>query len=84
MTKTETYTDQQATDEAVLLLVRKMRRLHTEAYNDLMSQLPEGARWALTMADNRADLLRATDSREGVTREYVDMWADDKEDAEAK
>lgn len=68
---TKPYTDQEATDEAVLLLVRKLRRLHPDAYIDLMDRLPEGARDALTLADQRADNLRNQDQRDGITREFV-------------
>ena len=50
--------DSQATDEAVLLFVRKVRRLHPEAFADVMGRLNEGARWALQMAENRADSNR--------------------------
>lgn len=53
-------TDQEATDEAVLLLTRKLRRLHPEAYADLWAKLPEGARRALQRADIRADVRRDT------------------------
>jgi hypothetical protein len=75
------YTDQQATDEAVLLLTRKLRRLHPDAYRDLMGRLPEGARYALNQADIRADRLREADRRDSVTREYP--YADlDAEEAE--
>jgi hypothetical protein len=73
---TETYTDQQATDEAVLLLARKLRRLHPDTYVALMTMLPEGARNALHFADLRADTLRAHDQRDGITREYIDPYAD--------
>lgn len=66
-----TYTDQQATDEAVLLLVRKLHRLYPEAHAALLGKLPDGARWALVLADNRADQQRAADQRDGVTREYA-------------
>lgn len=71
----ETYTDQQATDEAVLLLVRKLRRLHPAEYSNLMAKLPQGARDALMLADQRADKIRACDKRQGVTRQYRDIWA---------
>ena len=83
-TRTEPYTDAQATDEAVLLLTRKLRRLHPDAYTDLMGRLPEGAREALHFADQRADTLRAYDRRDGITREYVDRFAalDDDEEGE--
>lgn len=50
--------DTEATDEAVLLLTRKLRRLHPAAYADIMSKLPAGARDALNLADVRADRLR--------------------------
>ncbi len=73
MTGTETYTDAQATDEAVLLLVRKLRRLYPEAHADLMGRLPEAVRDALTLADNRADLLRATDQRDGIERRMLSI-----------
>lgn len=73
---TKTYTDQQATDEALLLLTRKLHRLHPAAHTDLMSKLPEGARHALHQADLRADTLRAYDKRDGITREYRDWMAE--------
>ena len=81
--KVETYTDQQATDEAVLLLTRKLRRLHPDTYRDLMQRIPEGARDALHLAELRADDLRNADRRDGITtREYRDMWATDETDDE--
>lgn len=61
------YTDAEATDEAVLLLVRRLRRLHPAAYADVLGKLSDGARDALTLADNRADLLRHT----GGPRRFV-------------
>lgn len=51
-------TESQATDEALLLFIRKVRRLHPEAFADVIARLPEGARWALNMAENRADRVR--------------------------
>jgi len=75
---TETYTDAQAIDEAVLLLTRKLRRLHSDIYADLMGCLPYGARDALNLADVRADKLRASDQRKGITRVYIDPWTDDE------
>jgi hypothetical protein len=80
--RTENYTDQQATDEAVLLLVRKLRRLHPDTYVAVMTKLPEGARNALHFADLRADTLRAYDQRDGITREYVDPYAELDDDDE--
>lgn len=66
-TAPQAYTDAEATDEAVLLLTRKLRRLHPAAYADVMSRLSDGARDALTLAENRADVLRAT----GGPRRFV-------------
>lgn len=72
----EIYTDQQATDEALLLFVRKVRRLHPNTFADVIGRLPEGARDALNQAELRADTLRAYDRRDGITREYRDIWAE--------
>lgn len=62
MTNTEnapkTYTEAQATDEAMLLLSRKLRRLHPEAFADVWAKLPEGARRAIYAAERRADRVR--------------------------
>jgi hypothetical protein len=56
--KAKPMTDTEATDEAVLLLVRKLRRLEPEAFSTIWGKLPEGARLALTRADIRADVYR--------------------------
>lgn len=53
-----TMTDQQATDEAVLLLVRKLMRIQPDAYADVVKRLPDGARRAIALAECRADVLR--------------------------
>lgn len=53
-------TDTEATAEALLLAMRKLRRLHPAAYADVTGRLPEGARYALTMAENSADKRRDT------------------------
>jgi hypothetical protein len=73
ITTTEIYTDEQATDEAVLLLTRRLRRLHPEVHASLMASFPEGVREALDMADNRADLLRHNDKQADITRRYVSL-----------
>jgi hypothetical protein len=57
-TKTQHFTEAEATDETMLLLTRKLRRLHPAAYADIWSKLPEGAQRAIYAAENRADLLR--------------------------
>lgn len=74
------YTDTQATDEALLLFVRKIRRLHPEAYADVLRRLPEGAPWALELAQQRAEKLRAADQGRGVTRTYPNPFAEDEAD----
>lgn len=66
-TAAQPMTDAEATDEAVLLLTRKLRRLHPTAFRDLMDRLPEGAREALHFADQRADTRRAA---QGVPAEW--------------
>jgi hypothetical protein len=72
----KTYTDEQATDEAVLLLTRKLHRLYPDVHAALMAKLPESAREALHFAEMHADTLRAYDKRDGITREYVSRFAD--------
>lgn len=52
------FTDNQATDEAVLLFTRKMRRIHPAAFADIWKRLPDGAKRALETAERRADQLR--------------------------
>jgi hypothetical protein len=74
----EIYTDQQATEEALLLLIRKLRRLYPQAHADLMTKLPEGAEIALRMGEMRADTLRAYDSRDGITRTYPEVFEDEE------
>lgn len=71
---TQPYTDAQATDEAVLMLVRKLRRLHTDAYVDVMGKLSPELRDVLTMADLRADALRHADSATGTVRTFAPAW----------
>lgn len=55
---TAEMTNHEATDEALLLFIRKMRRLHPDAFGDIWAQLPEGAQTALRIAETRADVLR--------------------------
>ena len=73
-----TMTEQEATDEAVLLLIRKTMRLQPEAYADVIKRLPEGARHALMLAENRADRVR---DAVGDAR-LLDYPADEDEDGD--
>jgi hypothetical protein len=57
----------EALAEAVLLLTRKMRRLHPDAFSDVWAKLPDGAKDALTLADNRADRLRDVHGARSIT-----------------
>lgn len=66
--------ESELTDEAVLLLTRKLGRLHPDAHADLVRRLPDGARVALIMAENRADSRRDT---RGPLK-----WPDDDLDSE--
>jgi hypothetical protein len=63
----QTYTEAQATDETMLLLTRKLRRLHPEAFKDVWDRLPEGAQRAVYQAEARADVVR--DTKPGLTWE---------------
>lgn len=78
------YTDQQATEEALLLVIRKLRRLHPGAYADIMGRVPELAKQALHFADLRAERLRAYDKRDGITRTYRDVYAEIDAQTEAE
>jgi hypothetical protein len=53
-----TMTEQEATDEALLLLVRKMLRLHADAFHDIWNRIPDGAKDALLATERRADRVR--------------------------
>lgn len=57
-TESKTYTEAQATDETMLLLTRKLRRLHPEAFRDIWDRLPAGAQRAVYLAEARADRVR--------------------------
>ncbi len=74
-TTTTTMTDRQATDEAMLLLIRKLRRLHPDAAADVWKALPEGAQRAVMQAETRADVLRtqAGDARNLVWPAVPDL-----------
>lgn len=63
-TKTKYFTEAQAADEALLLFIRKTRRLHPEAFGQVWAKLPEGAKRALHAAEMRADVLRDDKSTE--------------------
>lgn len=51
-------TETQATEEALLLICRKLRRMAPDAFTTAWSQLPDGAKLALNAAEARADDLR--------------------------
>jgi hypothetical protein len=59
----EVFTEAQALDEAVLLLTRKLRRLHPGAHDGLMAALSVEAREALRVSEMRAEVLRDTGLR---------------------
>ncbi len=73
-------TDEQATDEAVLLFTRKLRRLHPDAFADVWARLPDGARRALERAERRADLLRDVGGVAVLQYPPDDLDDDDKDD----
>lgn len=58
MTTETTMTETQATGEALLLFLRKMRRLHPDAFREVWAKLPADAQTALLIAETRADAHR--------------------------
>jgi hypothetical protein len=56
--ESKTYTEAQATDEALLLLVRKLRRLDRSTFDLIWKQLPDGAQDAILLSEVRADRVR--------------------------
>lgn len=80
-TTKRTMTDAEATDEAMLLFTRKMRRLHTRAFDDVWARLPEGAKRAIYAAERRADVLR--DQTAGGADGLAYSTDDDPEDDES-
>src|SRR5689334_10380725 len=76
------YTDREALDEAVRLFTRRMRRLHTDAFNAVMVSLPDGAREALNAADIRADTLMHSDAKNtDMIRTWPTAYEIDTDDA---
>jgi hypothetical protein len=79
-----TFTTDQALDEAVLLIIRKLGRFHSEAYAAVLKKLPDGAREALARAEIRADIQRDADERAGIaigSRGWpTDLELDDSEE----
>ena len=65
----QVFTAAEAADETLLLLTRKLRRLHPEAFRGIWDALPDGAQRAIYAAENRADQVRA---RGGKTWEPVE------------
>lgn len=55
---TEQMTTEQATNEAVLLLTRKLRRMEPKAFRRVWALLPDGAKDALGLAEAAADRMR--------------------------
>lgn len=53
-------TQTEATDEALLLFLRKMRRTSPDAFGKVWEKLPREARDALHRAEMRADVRRDT------------------------
>lgn len=66
-----TFTAAEATDEAWLMLSRKLRRLHPEAFADVWAKLSEGATDALGAAERRADAVRFADEAAGTSHDYA-------------
>lgn len=56
--QTKSFTDAQATDEAMLLLTRKFRRMFPQQFQAVWGKLPAGAQRAIYASEIRADVLR--------------------------
>lgn len=69
--ESKTYTEAQATDETMLLITRKLRRLDRSTFDLIWSQLPDGAKDAAMLAEARADRVR--DTRPGLTWEQPEQ-----------
>jgi len=78
-TAAQRMTDAQATDEALLLLTRKLMRLHPEAYAAVIQKMPEGARRALALAEGRADRVRDMHGVNGLAYPVEPDWDDEGE-----
>lgn len=63
-----TYTEHEATDLAVMLLVRKLRRLAPTALDEALAKMPEGALEALAHAEQRGDAVKDADEAAGLPR----------------
>lgn len=72
-------TQTEATEEALRLLVRKLRRLHPDTYLAIMNKMPQGAVETLTVAEFRADNAFLEASANGVERTWPVVFADEDE-----
>lgn len=57
-TKFTEFTQAEATDEALLLITRKMRRMFPTEFAAAWVKLPNGAKDAIGRAEARADVVR--------------------------
>lgn len=64
-------TDSQAADLTLMLITRKLRRMAPDAFAKAWSQLPVEAQRTVTLAENRADLLR--DRQPGMAWPTTDL-----------
>lgn len=65
------YTDAEATDLGVLMLVRRLRRTDRGVFDKVIASLPQDVRDSLDRAEMRADVARDVDRRDGITRRYM-------------
>jgi hypothetical protein len=73
-------TQVEATEEALRLLVRKLRRLHPAVYAGLIIRLPDGAMEQLAAAEMRADNAFLKANAEGIERTWPAVF--EAEDAD--
>jgi hypothetical protein len=70
-------TETEATEEAMRLMIRKVRRMYPEAFAAVMAKMPVGAREILAVAEIRADDRFLTSQREGTIRTWPVVFEDE-------
>lgn len=68
MDATTSYTETEAVDLAVMLLVRKLRRTAGPLLDQVLGMMPEGAREALAHAEQRGDAVKDAEEAAGLPR----------------
>lgn len=73
----QTYTEAQATDEALRALLHRLRWTNNEALHAAWAKVPDQMKNVLSAAEARALVLREADQQAGITRQIQDRVEDD-------